>query len=171
MFRQVDTAQMYGDGRGNPSSKVAITHALVYSNHRRSSSSSSSRFVCSQSQVKALLRRATARTALLKYNEAESDLRAVIALQPNNRQAREDITNLRIMKAEMSAAEQRAAAEYRSAAMQQQASGSGGMGGGFDMGVPGLGGGAMNGQGPDLSKMSPLQVQQFMQQNMARGSM
>lgn len=89
-------------------------------------------------------------------------------MQPNHRQAREDITNLRIMKAEMSAAEQRAAAEYRSAAMQQQAGGSGGMAGGFDMGFQGPGGAAMNGQGPDLSKMSPLQMQQFMQQTMAR---
>lgn len=121
-------------------------------------------------QVKALLRRATARTALQKYSEAEADLRAVIAMQPNHRQAREDITNLRIMKAELSAAEQRAAAEYRSAAMQQAGSSGGGSvgGGGFDMGFQGPGGGAMAGQGPDLSKMSPLQMQQFMQQTMAR---
>ncbi len=42
-------------------------------------------------QVKALLRRATARDALEKYDEAERDLKEVLSLEPNNRQAREDL--------------------------------------------------------------------------------
>ncbi len=42
-------------------------------------------------QVKALLRRATARDALQKYDEAEKDLRAVLAVEANNKQAREDL--------------------------------------------------------------------------------
>jgi hypothetical protein len=42
-------------------------------------------------QVKALLRRATARDALQKYDAAEKDLRAVLALEANNKQAREDL--------------------------------------------------------------------------------
>ncbi|GIM05847.1 hypothetical protein Vretimale_10263 [Volvox reticuliferus] len=42
-------------------------------------------------KAKALLRRATARTALQKYAEAEKDLRQVLSVEPNNRQAREDL--------------------------------------------------------------------------------
>lgn len=42
-------------------------------------------------QVKALLRRATARDALQKYEGAEKDLRSVLNLEPNNKQAREDL--------------------------------------------------------------------------------
>ncbi len=42
-------------------------------------------------QVKALLRRATARDALQKYDGAEADLRAVLKIEPNNKQAREDL--------------------------------------------------------------------------------
>ncbi|GFR46794.1 hypothetical protein Agub_g8426, partial [Astrephomene gubernaculifera] len=42
-------------------------------------------------KAKALLRRATARSALQKHNEAERDLRQVLAVEPNNRQAREDL--------------------------------------------------------------------------------
>ncbi|MEW5298614.1 MAG: hypothetical protein WDW36_001714 [Sanguina aurantia] len=88
-------------------------------------------------RVKALLRRATARTALQKYTEAESDLRAVILLQPQHRQARDEITNLRIMKQDLAAAEQRAAVEYRNAAMQQQQQQAGGRPGRRSGGVHG----------------------------------
>ena len=42
-------------------------------------------------QVKALLRRATARDALQKYDEAERDLKLVLNLEVNNKQAREDL--------------------------------------------------------------------------------
>ncbi len=42
-------------------------------------------------QAKALLRRATARDALQKYDGAEQDLRAVLKLEPHNKQAREDL--------------------------------------------------------------------------------
>lgn len=44
-----------------------------------------------RAQVKALLRRATARDALQKYDEAEKDLRSVLAIEANNKQAREDL--------------------------------------------------------------------------------
>ncbi|KAG2422871.1 hypothetical protein HXX76_015702 [Chlamydomonas incerta] len=63
-------------------------------------------------KAKALLRRATARSALQKYGEAEKDLRAVLAVEPNNRQAREDLTHLQQMKADMAAAQQRMVQDF-----------------------------------------------------------
>lgn len=42
-------------------------------------------------RVKALLRRGTARMGLHKFEEASKDFQLVLALQPNNRQAREDL--------------------------------------------------------------------------------
>jgi tetratricopeptide (TPR) repeat protein len=64
-------------------------------------------------QVKALLRRATARDALQKYELAEKDLKAVLNLEPNNKQAREDLQALRQHKAQMAEAQTSMAAQMR----------------------------------------------------------
>lgn len=42
-------------------------------------------------RVKALLRRGTARMGLHKFEESSRDFNLVLALQPNNRQAKEDL--------------------------------------------------------------------------------
>lgn len=55
-------------------------------------------------RVKALLRRATARDALQRPDDAERDLKEVLRLEPGNRQAREDLLALRRHKEEMGAA-------------------------------------------------------------------
>lgn len=52
-------------------------------------------------RVKALLRRATARDALQKYDEAERDLKEVLRLEPGHRQAKEDLAMVRSQKAEL----------------------------------------------------------------------
>ncbi|KXZ54409.1 hypothetical protein GPECTOR_5g64 [Gonium pectorale] len=90
-------------------------------------------------KAKALLRRATARTALQKYPEAEKDLRQVLSIEPNNRQAREDLQHLQQMKADMAAAQQRMVAEFQA----QRRLAAGGSGGGAAPGGGGSGGGAM----------------------------
>eukprot|EP00798_Chlamydomonas_sp_ICE-L_P022486 gene22486-29612_t len=56
-------------------------------------------------KVKALLRRATARDALQKYEDAEKDLRLVLNLEPNNEQAHEDLSVLRSHEKEIQAAQ------------------------------------------------------------------
>ncbi|KAG1660040.1 hypothetical protein FOA52_010025 [Chlamydomonas sp. UWO 241] len=71
-------------------------------------------------KVKALLRRATARDALQKYDDAERDLKQVLSLESNNRQAREDLQTLRAHKAEMVAAQRAMVATMRK---QQMAAG------------------------------------------------
>uniref|UniRef100_A0A7S3VIH0 Amidase domain-containing protein n=1 Tax=Dunaliella tertiolecta TaxID=3047 RepID=A0A7S3VIH0_DUNTE len=70
-------------------------------------------------KVKALLRRATARDALQKYDAAEKDLRAVLALEANNKQAREDLQALRQHRAEMATAQ--TAMAQQAQALKQQA--------------------------------------------------
>ncbi|GAX80630.1 hypothetical protein CEUSTIGMA_g8065.t1 [Chlamydomonas eustigma] len=80
-------------------------------------------------KVKALLRRATARDALQKYDEAEKDLREVLGLEPGNRQAREDLQNLRAHKAEMAAQQAAMAKAIRS----RQAAGGQGRGNGMPL--------------------------------------
>lgn len=74
-------------------------------------------------KVKALLRRATARDALQKYDLAEQDLRAVLKLEPNNKQAREDLRGLRQHQAQMAEAQ---AAMVQQMRVQQAAAGPGG---------------------------------------------
>ncbi|KAG2452889.1 hypothetical protein HYH02_002233 [Chlamydomonas schloesseri] len=91
-------------------------------------------------KAKALLRRATARSALQKYPEAEKDLRAVLAVEPNNRQAREDLQHLQQMKADMAAAQQRMVQEF--AAQRAMAPGAAAGAGAGAAGRGGAGAGA-----------------------------
>ncbi|GBF88460.1 hypothetical protein Rsub_01173 [Raphidocelis subcapitata] len=66
-------------------------------------------------RVKALLRRGTARQHLYRVTEAAEDFRAAIKLEPNNRQAREELRAIKQQEAEL--------AEAQRAALMQQAGG------------------------------------------------
>ncbi|KAL6761662.1 hypothetical protein V8C86DRAFT_805711 [Haematococcus lacustris] len=78
-------------------------------------------------KVKALLRRATARDALQKYEGAEADLRAVLSLEPVNKQAREDLQALRRHQTEMAQAQAAMVAHMRAQQVGMGSSGGGGM--------------------------------------------
>jgi len=81
-------------------------------------------------KVKALLRRATARDALQKYEGAEKDLRSVLSTEPNNKQAREDLQALRQHKSQMAQAQTAMATQLRAQQIGMQ-------------GMPGFGEGGM----------------------------
>ncbi|KAG2489697.1 hypothetical protein HYH03_011806 [Edaphochlamys debaryana] len=126
-------------------------------------------------KAKALLRRATARTALQKYTEAEKDLRQVLAVEPNNRQAREDLQHLQQMKTDMAAAQQRMVADFQQQRAMAAASGAaggasaaagGGSGRGAAGGLPGMG---MLPPGFDPSQLPPGMDPQALMQMLSQG--
>ncbi len=106
-------------------------------------------------RVKALLRRGTARQHLYKVAEAAEDFRAALKLEPNNRQAREELRAIKQQEEEM-------ASVQRATLMQQRAAagdGPGGMPGGFGglpHGMGGLGGGAPGMDGPGGAGEEPF---------------